>query len=152
MKILLRSVACCLLPRTNYHVSTYACLPTYSRNPLVHTIRYMFSIRSTNQWIDLFPRIYRRSRFTFYLLTITNNTTQRVDNTTRFLIRLGVCILLPYPIKRAGVTPLTAHAFAYAVRHRRRVCYYDYYYYYYSSISACSPRAGTNNIHICAPL
>jgi hypothetical protein len=27
-----------------------------------------------------------------------------------------------------------------------------YYYYYYSSISACSPRAGTNNIHICAPL
>jgi hypothetical protein len=28
----------------------------------------------------------------------------------------------------------------------------NYYYYYYSSISACSPRAGTNNIHICAPL
>jgi hypothetical protein len=27
-----------------------------------------------------------------------------------------------------------------------------YYYYYYYSISACSPRAGTNNIHICAPL
>jgi hypothetical protein len=25
-------------------------------------------------------------------------------------------------------------------------------YYYYSSISACSPRAGTNNIHICASL
>jgi hypothetical protein len=27
-----------------------------------------------------------------------------------------------------------------------------YYYYYYSSISACSPRAGTDNIHICASL
>jgi Reverse transcriptase (RNA-dependent DNA polymerase) len=27
-----------------------------------------------------------------------------------------------------------------------------YYYYYYTSISACSPRAGTDNIHICAPL
>jgi hypothetical protein len=27
-----------------------------------------------------------------------------------------------------------------------------YYYYYYSSISACSPRAGTDNIHVCAPL
>jgi hypothetical protein len=26
------------------------------------------------------------------------------------------------------------------------------YYYYYTSISACSPRAGTDNIHICAPL
>jgi hypothetical protein len=29
---------------------------------------------------------------------------------------------------------------------------YYYYYSYYSSISACSPRAGTDNIHICAPL
>jgi hypothetical protein len=29
---------------------------------------------------------------------------------------------------------------------------YYYYYYYYSSISACSPRAGTNNIYVCAPL
>jgi hypothetical protein len=29
----------------------------------------------------------------------------------------------------------------------------DYYYYYSSSsISACSPRAGTDNIHVCAPL
>jgi hypothetical protein len=28
----------------------------------------------------------------------------------------------------------------------------NYYYYYYSSISACSPRAGTDNIHICASL
>jgi hypothetical protein len=28
----------------------------------------------------------------------------------------------------------------------------DCYYYYYSSISACSPRAGTDNIHICASL
>jgi hypothetical protein len=29
----------------------------------------------------------------------------------------------------------------------------NYYYYYYSSssISACSPRAGTNNVHVCAP-
>ena len=25
-----------------------------------------------------------------------------------------------------------------------------YYYYYSSSISACSPRAGTDNIHVCA--
>jgi hypothetical protein len=48
-----------------------------------------------------------------------------VDNTTRLLIGLGVCIFLSYLIKRAGVTPLTAHAFAYAVRHRRRVCYYE---------------------------
>jgi hypothetical protein len=29
----------------------------------------------------------------------------------------------------------------------------DYYYYSSSSsISACSPRAGTDNIHVCAPL
>jgi hypothetical protein len=27
-----------------------------------------------------------------------------------------------------------------------------YYYSSSSSISACSPRAGTNNIHVCAPL
>ena len=27
-----------------------------------------------------------------------------------------------------------------------------YYYYSSSSISACSPRAGTDNIHVCAPL
>jgi hypothetical protein len=125
MEVLLRSVACCSPPRTNYHVSTCACLPTYPRNPLVHTIGCVFSIRSTDQWIDLPPRIYRRSRFTSYLSTITNNTTQRVDNITRLLIGLEVCILLPYPIERAGVTPLTAHAFAYAVRHRRRVCYYE---------------------------
>jgi len=59
------------------------------------------------------------------LPTNHNNNTQRVDYTTRLLIGLGVCILLPYPIERAGVTPLTAHAFAYAVRHRRRVCYYE---------------------------
>jgi hypothetical protein len=30
--------------------------------------------------------------------------------------------------------------------------YKVYYYYSSSSISACSPRAGTDNIHICAPL
>jgi hypothetical protein len=125
MEVLLRSVACYSPPRTNHHVSTCACLPTYPRNPLVHTIGCVFSIRSTDQWIDLPPRIHRRSRFTSYLPITINNTTQRVDNTTRLLIGLGVCILLPYPIKRAGVTPLTAHAFAYAVRHRRRVCYYE---------------------------
>jgi hypothetical protein len=34
------------------------------------------------------------------------------------------------------------------VRHMKR----DYYYYYYTSISACSPGAGTDNIHVCAPL
>jgi hypothetical protein len=125
MEVLLRSVACCSLPRTNHHVSTCACLPTYPRNPLVHTIGCVFSIRSTDQWIDLPSRIHRRSRFTSYLLTTTHNTTQRVDNTTRLLIGLGVCIFLPYSIERAGVTSLTAHAFAYAVRHRRRVCYYE---------------------------
>jgi hypothetical protein len=47
-----------------------------------------------------------------------------VDNITRFLIRLEVCIFLSYLIKRANITLLTVHAFAYAVRHRRRVCYY----------------------------
>jgi hypothetical protein len=33
-------------------------------------------------------------------------------------------------------------------------CFQAYYYYYYysSSTSACSPRAGTDNIHVCAPL
>ena len=48
-----------------------------------------------------------------------------MDYTTRFLIGLGVCILLPYLIERADVTLLTAYAFTYAVRHRRRVCYYE---------------------------
>jgi hypothetical protein len=48
-----------------------------------------------------------------------------VDNITRFLIGLGVYILLPYLIERAGITSLTAHAFAYAVRYRRRVYYYE---------------------------
>jgi hypothetical protein len=124
MEVLLRSVACCSLPRTNYHVSTCACLPTYPRNLLVHIIGCVFFIRSTDQWIDLPLRIYRRSRFTSYLPTIINNIIQRVDNTTRLLIELGVCILLSYLIERAGIIPLTAHAFAYAVRHRRRVCYY----------------------------
>ena len=126
MEVLLRSVACCSLPRPNHHASTcLPRLPAYLRNPLVHTIGCVFSIRSTDQWIDLPPRIHRRSRFTSYLPTTTNNNNQRVNNTTRLLIGLGVCILLPYPIKRAGVTPLTAHAFAYAVRHRRRVCYHE---------------------------
>src|SRR5258708_3470490 len=59
------------------------------------------------------------------LPTNHNNNTQRVDYTTRLLIGLGDRSLLSYPIERAGVTPLTAHAFAYAVRHRRRVCYYE---------------------------
>jgi hypothetical protein len=54
---------------------------------------------STDQWIDLPPRIHRRrSRFTSYLPTTT----------TTFSV---------------WITP--AHAFAYAVRHRRRVCYYE---------------------------
>jgi hypothetical protein len=125
MEVLLRSVACCLLPRTNYHVSTCACLLTYPRNPLIHIIGCVFSIRSTDQWIDLFSRIYRRSRFISYLLIIINNITQRVDNTIRLLIRLGVCIFLSYLIERADVIPLTAHAFAYAVKHKRRVYYYE---------------------------
>jgi hypothetical protein len=34
----------------------------------------------------------------------------------------------------------------------KTLLYMHYYYYYYSSISACSPRAGTDNIHICASL
>jgi hypothetical protein len=37
------------------------------------------------------------------------------------------------------------------IRSNTSMSYY-YYYYYYSSISACSPRAGTDNIHVCAPL
>jgi hypothetical protein len=114
MEVLLRSVACYSLPRPNHHALTcLPRLPAYLRNPLMHTIGCVFSIRSTDQWIDLPPRIYRRSRFTSYLLTITNNNNQRVNNTTRLLIGLGVCILLPYLIERAGITPLTAHAFAY---------------------------------------
>jgi hypothetical protein len=48
-----------------------------------------------------------------------------VDNTTRLLIRLGVCIFLSYLIERVSIISLTAHAFIYAVRHRRRVCYYE---------------------------
>jgi hypothetical protein len=122
----LRSVACCSLSRPNHHASTcLPRLPVYLRNPLMHIIGCMFSIRSTDQWIDLLSRIYRRSRFISYLPITINNNNQRVNNTTRLLIGLGICILLSYLIKRAGVIPLTAHAFAYAVRHRRRVCYYE---------------------------
>jgi hypothetical protein len=126
MEVLLRSVAYYLLPRPNYHASTcLSRLPAYLRNPLIYTIGCVFSIRSTNQWIDLSSRIYRRSRFTFYLPITTNNNNQRVNNTTRLLIGLGVCILLPYLIKRVGVILLMAHAFTYTIRHRRRVCYYE---------------------------
>jgi hypothetical protein len=32
---------------------------------------------------------------------------------------------------------------------RIRIRIIIYYYYYSSSISACSPRAGTDNIHVC---
>jgi hypothetical protein len=35
--------------------SNYHALSTYLRNPLVHTIECVFSIRSTDQWIDLPP-------------------------------------------------------------------------------------------------
>src|SRR5260370_1011108 len=51
--------------------SNYHALSTYLRNPLVHTIECVFSIRSTDQWIALPPRIHRRSRFISYLPTIT---------------------------------------------------------------------------------
>jgi hypothetical protein len=63
--------------------------------------------------------------FISYLLIITNNNNQRVNNITRLLIGLGVCIFLPYLIERAGIISLTAHAFTYTVRHKRRVCYYE---------------------------
>jgi hypothetical protein len=48
-----------------------------------------------------------------------------MDYTTRLLIRLGVCILLSYLIERVNIISLTAHAFTYAVRYKRRVYYYE---------------------------
>jgi hypothetical protein len=126
MEVLLRSVACCSPPITlessRRIITPY--LPTYEIHWCILWNVYSLFAVLTNRSTYLLRSYRRRSRF-YFLLTNHNNNTQRVDNTTRFLIGLGVCILLPYLIERVGVTPLTVHAFAYAVRHRRRVCYYE---------------------------
>jgi hypothetical protein len=53
----------------------------------MHTIGCVCLIRSTDQWIDLPPRIHRRLQYCLRPANHNNNT-QRVDNTTRLLIGL----------------------------------------------------------------
>jgi hypothetical protein len=126
MKVLLRSVAYCSPPTTleSSRRTTTPYLPTYEIHwCILWSVYSLFAVLTNGSTYLL--RSYRRRSRLHLLPTNHNNNTQRVDNTTRLLIGLGICILLPYPIERANITPLTAHAFAYAVRHRRRVYYYE---------------------------